>query len=210
MDKADGIIAKKIIGMDIGNDYHQSVMFISSCSEGVRSCSRLSAVKGRTYVIKSVSERPAEEDVSDWYPPTQNTNSFIHYSHHPKVPKMSLWLSNLVRLYFTTPWPILTYAATWITLLTLTVAVASFSPQVAFVSAISPSSSFSQKCNTDGSIRMPLDVPGDILCFPAHTFVKSKIDLIVPPVFAAAIVAASACVVRAVGLWEHDQTSSDF
>lgn len=54
---------------------------------------------------------------------------------------------------------------------------------------------------------MPLDVPGDILCFPAHMFVKSKIDLIVPPVFAAVIVAASACVVRAVGLWEYDQTS---
>ncbi|TKY62257.1 hypothetical protein E2542_SST12113 [Spatholobus suberectus] len=116
------------------------------------------------------------------------------------------WLSNLVRLHLTTPWPMLTYAATWITVLTLTVAVASFSPQVAFVSAISPSSSFSQKCKTSGSIRMPLDVPGDILCFPAHMFMKTKIDLIVPPVFAAVIVAASACVVRAVGLWEHDQT----
>ncbi|XP_027349884.1 uncharacterized protein LOC113861329 [Abrus precatorius] len=122
---------------------------------------------------------------------------------------MSLWLCNLVRLCLTTPWPLLTYAATWITLLTLTVAVASFSPQVAFVSAISPSSSFSQKCSTDGSIRMPLDVPGDILCFPAHLFIKSKIDLVVPPVFAAVIVAASACVVRAVGLWEHYQNRSE-
>ncbi|KHN09426.1 hypothetical protein glysoja_016525 [Glycine soja] len=83
------------------------------------------------------------------------------------------------------------------------------SPQVAFVSAITPSSKFSQKCSSGGSIRMPLDVPGDILCFPAHMFVRSKVDLIVPPVFAAVIVAASACVVRAVGLWEHDQTPSD-
>ncbi|CAJ1897227.1 unnamed protein product [Sphenostylis stenocarpa] len=114
------------------------------------------------------------------------------------------WCSNLVRLHLT--WPVVTNAATWTTLLSLTVAVASVSPQVAFVSAISPSSSFSQKCSTSGSIRMPLDVPGDILCFPPGMFVKSKIDLIVPPVFAAAIVAASACVVRAVGLWEHDQT----
>ncbi|KAK7378562.1 hypothetical protein VNO80_04006 [Phaseolus coccineus] len=120
-------------------------------------------------------------------------------------PTMSFfWFSNLVRLHFT--WPLVTYAATWIILLTLTVAVASISPQVAFVSAISPSASFSQKCSTGGSIRMPLDVPGDILCFPPHMFMKSKIDLFVPPVFAAAIVAASACVVRAVGLWEHDQT----
>ncbi|KAL2953329.1 hypothetical protein AAZX31_19G158700 [Glycine max] len=112
------------------------------------------------------------------------------------------WFSNLVRMHLS--WPVLTYAATWIILLTLTVAVASMSPQVAFVSAITPSSSFSQKCSSGGSIRMPLDV-----CFPAHIFVRSKVDLIVPPVFAAVIVAASACVVRAVGLWEHDQTSSN-
>ncbi|KAH1195129.1 UNC93-like protein 3 [Glycine max] len=89
-----------------------------------------------------------------------------------ELPTMSFfWFSNLVRMHLS--WPVLTYAATWIILLTLTVAVASMSPQVAFVSAITPSSSFSQKCSS------------------------------------AVIVAASACVVRAVGLWEHDQTSSN-
>ncbi|KAE9621861.1 hypothetical protein Lal_00032747 [Lupinus albus] len=113
---------------------------------------------------------------------------------------MSLWLSNFIRLRLTTPWLMLIYAATWITLLSITVAVATFSLQVAFVSAISPSSSFSRKCKADGSIRIPLDVPGDILCFPAHLFMKSKIDLIALPVFAAVIVAASVCVVRAMGL----------
>ncbi|XP_058742265.1 uncharacterized protein LOC131614724 [Vicia villosa] len=117
---------------------------------------------------------------------------------------MSLWLSNLFRLRFTTPWPILTYATTWVTLLTITVAVASISPQVTFVSAISPSSLFSQKCENDGFLRMPLDVPGEVLCFPSHLFVKSKIDLIVPPIFAALIVAASTCVVRAVGLFVEE------
>ncbi|XP_058742264.1 uncharacterized protein LOC131614723 [Vicia villosa] len=117
---------------------------------------------------------------------------------------MSLCLSNLFRLRFTTPWPILTYATTWVTLLTLTVAVASISPQVTFVSAISPSSLFSQKCENDRFIRMPLDVPGEILCFSSHLFVKSKIDLIVPPIFAALIVAASTCVVRAVGLFVEE------
>ncbi|XP_004493892.1 uncharacterized protein [Cicer arietinum] len=114
---------------------------------------------------------------------------------------MSFWLSNFFRLHLTTPWPIFTYATTWITLLTLTVAVASISPQVTFVSAISPFSSFSQKCRSDGFIRMPLDVAGEILCFPSNFFVKSKIDLIVPPIFAAITVAASTCVVRAVGLF---------
>ncbi|XP_057438442.1 uncharacterized protein LOC130730447 [Lotus japonicus] len=122
---------------------------------------------------------------------------------------MSPWLSELFRLHLTTPWPILAYAATWMTLLIVTVPVASISPQVAFVSAVSPSSSFSQKCRADGSIRIPLDLPGEIICFPAPKFIMSKIDLIVPPVFAAVIVAASACVVRAVGLWDHDQTHPD-
>ncbi|XP_058749293.1 uncharacterized protein LOC131622285 [Vicia villosa] len=117
---------------------------------------------------------------------------------------MSLWLSNLFRLHLTTPWPILTYATTWVTLLTITVAVASISPQVTFVSAISHSSLFSQKCENDGFLRMPLDVPGEILCFPSHLFVKSKIDLIIPPIFAALIVAASTFVVRAVGLFEGE------
>ncbi|KAK7267522.1 hypothetical protein RIF29_20198 [Crotalaria pallida] len=120
---------------------------------------------------------------------------------------MSLWLSNFIRLLHR--WPLLIYAATWVTVLTLTVAVASFSPEVAFISAISPSSSFSHKCktNNDGSlIRVPLDLPGDTLCFPAHLFTKSYIDLIVPPIFAAVIVAASASVVQTMGLWEQDQT----
>ncbi|GAU23036.1 hypothetical protein TSUD_336840 [Trifolium subterraneum] len=114
---------------------------------------------------------------------------------------MSLWFSNFFRLHFPTSWPILTYATTWIMLLTMTVAIASISPQVTFVSAISPASLFSQKCTNDGFIRMPLDVPGEILCFPSHLFVKSKIDFIVPPIFAALIVAASTCLVRAVGLF---------
>lgn len=118
---------------------------------------------------------------------------------------------NFIRLHLTTAWPLLIYAVTWVAALTLTVVVASFSPEVAFVSAMSPSSSFSHKCKgykSDGSnivvVRVPLDVPGDTLCFPAHLFTKSNIDLIVPPGFAALIVTASACVVHAVALWEHD------
>ncbi|KAK7279452.1 hypothetical protein RJT34_24505 [Clitoria ternatea] len=110
------------------------------------------------------------------------------------------WLSNFIHSHVTSTWPLLIYAVTWVAVLTLTVAVASFSPEVAFVSAISPSSSFSQKC-PHTSVRLPLDVP---VCFPAQLFGKSRIDLIVPPIFAALIVAASACVVRAVALWEHD------
>ncbi|PON76155.1 forkhead box protein G [Trema orientale] len=101
-------------------------------------------------------------------------------------------------------WPLLIYAASWTTLLTLTVAVVSFSPEVAFVSAISTSSSFSRACHTDDAIRVPLDMPGQIICLPANRFTKSNIDLIVPPVFAALVVAGSAFLVRAAALWEYD------
>lgn len=115
----------------------------------------------------------------------------------------SLFTSFLAR--FSSGWPVLLYAATWTTVLTVTVALASFAPEVAFVSAISASSSFSKACESEGSVRVPLDVPGNVLCLPAHLFSKSKIDLIVPPVFAAVVVAGSACLVKAVGLWEDDE-----
>ncbi|KAJ6381307.1 hypothetical protein OIU77_030058 [Salix suchowensis] len=78
-------------------------------------------------------------------------------------------------------WPLILYSATWTSLLTLTVAVASFSPEVAFVSTIS---SFSRGCEQEGTVRVPLDVPGRAL-----------------------VVAVSAWVVRAVGLWEDDEAT---
>ncbi|KAE8099436.1 hypothetical protein FH972_017419 [Carpinus fangiana] len=107
--------------------------------------------------------------------------------------------SMLTRLAYR--WPVLVYAAAWTTILSLTVTAASFAPEVAFVSAISSSSSFSKTCATEGFVRVPLDLPGEMFCFPAHLLGKSKIDQIVPPVFAAVVVGWSACLVRAVGLW---------
>ncbi|KAI9153952.1 hypothetical protein LWI28_018961 [Acer negundo] len=107
----------------------------------------------------------------------------------------------------TSRWPLFFYAATWTILLTLMVAVASFWPELAFVWGISPSSSFSRECDTEASVRVPLDVPGEILCLPAHIFKRSKIDLIIPPVFAAVVVAGSAWVVRALGLFESDEST---
>ncbi|XP_057970977.1 uncharacterized protein LOC131159820 [Malania oleifera] len=97
-------------------------------------------------------------------------------------------------------WPVLLYAAGWTALLTLTVAVASFSPELAFISAISPSSSFTAACETEASFRIPLDVPTEILCFPSHLFRRSVMDLLVPPVFAAVVIAGSVFVVRALAL----------
>ncbi|XP_040992974.1 uncharacterized protein LOC121239734 [Juglans microcarpa x Juglans regia] len=102
----------------------------------------------------------------------------------------------------TSRWPLLLCAATWTVLLTLTVAVASFAPEIAFVSAISPSSSFSKSCHEDGFVRIPLDNPMEVMCFPAHLVRRSKLDFFLPTVFAALVVACSACMVRSLGLWE--------
>ncbi|GFY93263.1 hypothetical protein Acr_08g0016590 [Actinidia rufa] len=121
---------------------------------------------------------------------------------------MTLSLFNSLLHRLTSLSPPLLYAATWTTILTMTVAVASLSPEIAFVSAISPASAFSRRCGAADSVRVPIDSPAEIFCFPAHMFRRSKLDLMVPPVFAAVIVAGSACAVRALGLWEADEEIS--
>ncbi|CAI0471773.1 unnamed protein product [Linum tenue] len=101
----------------------------------------------------------------------------------------------------------LIYAARWTALLTVLVAVASFSPEFAFVSTItavqSPGSG--GECRREGMVRVPLDVPGEVFCLPAQMFAKSNIDFVVPPVFAAVVVAGAAWVVRSIALWEDDE-----
>ncbi|KAF9599076.1 hypothetical protein IFM89_033683 [Coptis chinensis] len=111
--------------------------------------------------------------------------------------------SILRRITTTTDRPILLYTAMWSLMLTVTVAVASLSPEIAFVTTISPTSSFSQACKGNGYGRVPLDLPGEVFCFPIQLFRKSSIDFLIPSVFAALIVAGSACVVRAMGLLEN-------
>ncbi|CAI0471772.1 unnamed protein product [Linum tenue] len=94
----------------------------------------------------------------------------------------------------------LIYAARWTALLTVLVAVASFSPEFAFVSTITGG-----ECRREGMVRVPLDVPGEVFCLPAQMFAKSNIDFVVPPVFAAVVVAGAAWVVRSIALWEDDE-----
>ncbi|AEC09412.1 hypothetical protein AtNW77_Chr2g0258801 [Arabidopsis thaliana] len=103
--------------------------------------------------------------------------------------------------------PHFVYGATWTLFLTLTVAIISLAPEFAFVSAIFPSSSevFSRRCGSYAAILVPLDLPSEVLCLPANLFRRSKMDLVVPPVFAAIVVALSAVVVRTMGLWEADE-----
>ncbi|XP_030449795.1 uncharacterized protein LOC115672167 [Syzygium oleosum] len=123
---------------------------------------------------------------------------------------MALLSALLDRILTRRPRPLLLYAAAWTALLTATVAVASFSPELAFVSAVSPSSAFTRECGGGGGpspddvVRVPVDLPGEVVCLPAHLFSRSRADLVVPPVFAAVVVAGSALVVRALALGEED------
>ncbi|XP_028765419.1 uncharacterized protein LOC114723394 [Neltuma alba] len=122
---------------------------------------------------------------------------------------MSISLSGFIipiRLRTSNSLALFLYAATWTVFLVLTVGVVSFSTEMAFVSAVTSSSSFSKSCKMDGSIRVPLDVPGAMLCFPAPLFHKSKLDVIVPPILSVVVVTASAFMVRALGLWDHHQS----
>ncbi|XP_074309710.1 uncharacterized protein LOC141644121 [Silene latifolia] len=93
---------------------------------------------------------------------------------------------------------LLVYAGIWTSLLCITVAIAALSPEVSFIWAISPTSSFSLACGS--FLRVPVDLPLDVVCLPATLFQRSKLDMVVPPIFAALVVASSACLVRFVGL----------
>ncbi|KAE8664996.1 UNC93-like protein 3-like [Hibiscus syriacus] len=41
-------------------------------------------------------------------------------------------------------------------------------------------------------------------CLPAHMLKRSKVDFFVPTVFAGLVVAASACVLRSLALWDNE------
>ncbi|PKA46245.1 hypothetical protein AXF42_Ash019996 [Apostasia shenzhenica] len=104
--------------------------------------------------------------------------------------------------------PMLVYATTWTALIVATVAAVSLAPEFAFLWSLSPSSPFARACGAfvAGAIRLPLDAPpSEVVCVPAELFGGTGFDLIVPPVFAAAVVAGAAFFVRAVGLWEADE-----
>lgn len=117
------------------------------------------------------------------------------------------FLNSLLRRFSHPRWSVLLYAATWTALLTVTVAVAAFLPELAFVSAVSPTSS--AYCGgVASSVMLPLDIPSESFCFRSQLSKKSKLDVIIPPIFAAMIVAGSVCVVRALGLWEIEDVQS--
>ncbi|MED6208786.1 hypothetical protein PIB30_048470 [Stylosanthes scabra] len=97
----------------------------------------------------------------------------------------------------------LLYASTWMLLLIATVVLASLPPTLAFILAISKSSHFSNG-DGDGSVfvRIPLDFPRDMVNLPHQAVTTSShIDFFLPTLFAALVVAASACFLHAVRPW---------
>ncbi|XP_010457986.1 PREDICTED: uncharacterized protein LOC104739362 [Camelina sativa] len=88
-------------------------------------------------------------------------------------------------------WPVIAQAATWTVLLMFTVAVASFAPEMAFVSTVSSSCG-----GGDGFVKIPVDFAGESVCVPSSMVKRSRFDLFVPSIFAAVMVTASACLIR--------------
>ncbi|KAG9445045.1 hypothetical protein H6P81_016385 [Aristolochia fimbriata] len=136
----------------------------------------------------------------------RSLEDIIAQDHHRRVQSFTMARS-LIRLPFLAgdTGRVVAYAVSWAALLAVAVAVASMSPELAFVSAISPSSSFSKACGWRGrgSVRVPVDEPGVVVCLPAQLFFgRSKMDLVVAPVFAALVVTGSAFFLKALALWE--------
>ncbi|KAG6491734.1 hypothetical protein ZIOFF_046672 [Zingiber officinale] len=76
-----------------------------------------------------------------------------------------------------------------------TVAVAIFSPEVAFVWGLSPAASF-RSCGAT-AVRLPMDdPPSEAVCVPAYLFDRSAV---IPRLFNVAVLSASVSVMRAVG-----------
>ncbi|GMH12764.1 hypothetical protein Nepgr_014605 [Nepenthes gracilis] len=98
------------------------------------------------------------------------------------------------------------YAGTWTALLVLTVAVASFWPEIAFMSAIAPSSAKMQSCSGGDYVRIPLDLPGERFCFPSHAVQRSTFDILIPFAFAGLVVAGSTTVLRSLGLRQSESS----
>ncbi|CAN1179631.1 hypothetical protein LINPERPRIM_LOCUS36566 [Linum perenne] len=115
----------------------------------------------------------------------------------------------LIRCLPTLNWRVFFQAAAWTTLLSLTVAVASFAPELAFVSFVSSSSSSkSASSSREGMVGLPImDSPRDVICLPGHMVKRSNWDFFVPTVFAALVVSGSSCLVRSLGLWSDARQS---
>ncbi|AEC08164.1 hypothetical protein AtNW77_Chr2g0248331 [Arabidopsis thaliana] len=87
-----------------------------------------------------------------------------------------------------TRWEVLVQTATWTILLMITVALASFAPEMAFVSKL--------KSSSDGFVRIPMDLPGEMLILPSEMVKNSYLDVFLPTIFAGVMVIASVSLLR--------------
>lgn len=126
--------------------------------------------------------------------------SLVAYPNHflfiqRLAPQMTPF-SDLLPLLLRLRRPLLRRAATWTAFMTAAVVLSSFTPELAFVWALShPHTAGGARCRGD-LVWVPLDSEG--ACLPPRALNRSTADVFVPPVFAALVVGASACFVRAV------------
>ncbi|KAJ3682746.1 hypothetical protein LUZ60_012973 [Juncus effusus] len=101
--------------------------------------------------------------------------------------------------------PFTLYAITWTSIVTFTVAIAAFAPELAFVWSVSPAGRLTNACQF-GKVGLPMEGPvWEKICLPLENFGRTKADVFIPPIFAVTVVAGSVCIMRAIGLWEDDE-----
>ncbi|GLJ16081.1 hypothetical protein SUGI_0267770 [Cryptomeria japonica] len=94
------------------------------------------------------------------------------------------------------------YGIFWTTFLAAVVTVACMACQLAFTSAVLSRKGIGNMVKSEVFVRVPLDMPGDVICLPVALFRPSVMDFVIPPMFAAVVVTASACFVYAVEIWD--------
>ncbi|CAM6017547.1 unnamed protein product [Sphagnum balticum] len=150
----------------------------------------------------------------------ERTNLVLQQQHHAMIdrirPSLALlqqsYQAGLLYFFKIAVQPLFLYTIFWTLMLAATVTVAALSLEMGFSSSISPSMEIAEACSLQGNkvspscrqcFWLPLDGPYDGLCVPANLFKKSRIDIAVPPIFAALVVAASALFVQGLGLWNY-------
>ncbi|KAL3696785.1 hypothetical protein R1sor_010861 [Riccia sorocarpa] len=113
--------------------------------------------------------------------------------------------------------PMVAHTVLWTSLLALLVTIGALSLEMGFSSVVSSHAQQPEDCALHGSLSvackpcysLPLDGPDYKFCVPALRFKKSKLDLVVPPIFAGLVVSGSALLVQTLDLFVEIMVDSD-
>lgn len=141
-----------------------------------------------------------------------------HHYHHSSNFGIADFVTKSLEYYYMPPWrwirqtmkhPLVLYTISWTLLLAACVTIISITLELGFSSFLHRSQKWSSSatavpiCGSSCTycFTLPLDHPSDNPCVRADFLGRSAMDFIVPPIFAGIVVAASACFVHNLGIW---------